>query len=754
MKKNIYLSLFAAGALLAGLTQSCSTEEPFSSQGDGELRMSMVINSDVTRADADVDALRSNCVVYISGQNGLLHKWKGLENVPESLMLKGGQYVAEAWTGDSVSASFDKKFYRGYQPFTIQSGVNSVVVNCKIANVVVSINPATIDPDLMKDWKITVANSRGSLDFDADNMDYAKGYFMMPNADTELVYTITGTNTEGNPFTHTGKIENPERAHEYVLNVTYNPEYEELGGSFVTITINDEEILVEDEIPLYSRPAVKGVGFEADKQIMGSAGAFSDKILKVTAFGGIENLHLATDEPQAFAFLNHDTDLINMTEDVASEVKEAGLKWDYKYNAERNLATSYITLTKELLNTLPERDSEYTLTLTVTDKYGKSNMQSIRIAVGEGAIVIDDPVTIEDAGKDNLLDIGARKATLYGSIVNDEAETPGIRYREAGTSSWIFVAASQSTVNKAKRRHLSAAQAVRSGGTAFSVTLTNLKPGTRYEYQAASGDFSSESKYFTTESEFVIPNASFETWGTYSAKTLLGTKTVIFPGSNREDYFWDSGNEGAATANKTVLNQSSDMYHSGSVSARLASTSAVGVIAAGNIFIGKYVRTDGTDGVLSLGREFNGSHPEKVVVYANYRPGGNVSIKSGNDKYVDVVKGGTDHGQIYVALTTAPIEVRTKASNRKLFPASPTNEDGNPAEDYDKVVAYGQVTWKEAFGPDGGLQRLEIPFTYHSNAKTIKPLYLVIVCSASKFGDFYCGSASSVMYLDDFELVY
>ncbi|MDE5712626.1 MAG: PCMD domain-containing protein, partial [Muribaculaceae bacterium] len=30
----------------------------------------------------------------------------------------------------------------------------------------------------------------------------------------------------------------------------------------------------------------------------------------------------------------------------------------------------------------------------------------------------------------------------------------------------------------------------------------------------------------------------------------------------------------------------------------------------------------------------------------------------------------------------------------------------------------------------------------------------VIVCSASKFGDYFCGSSSSVMYVDDFELVY
>ncbi|MDE6294769.1 MAG: PCMD domain-containing protein, partial [Muribaculaceae bacterium] len=218
--------------------------------------------------------------------------------------------------------------------------------------------------------------------------------------------------------------------------------------------------------------------------------------------------------------------------------------------------------------------------------------------------------------------------------------------------------------------------------------------------------------------------------------------------------FSGSGNEGAAPASKGVLDQSGDIKHGGSYSARLASTAAMGIIAAGNMFVGSYVKTDGTNGILSLGRQYNGSHPTKLRVYANYRPGGGVSIKDGNEKYVDITAGGTDHGQIYIALTTAPIEIRTNPSNRKLFPAAATNEDGNPAEDYDKVVAYGQVTWDSAFGPDNGLATVDIPFVYTSRAKTQKPLYLVIVASASKFGDYFCGSSSSVMYLDDFELIY
>lgn len=739
MKLQKYSILMGAALATGILTQACSSEEPFGSYGDGELRMKMVINSDVTRAENDEDALRSNCVVYISGTKGLLHKWKGLENVPESLMLKGGEYVAEAWTGDSVSASFDKKFFRGYQPFSIQSGVNSVVINCKIANVVVSINPETINADLMKDWTITVANSRGSLDFNADNVDYAKGYFMMPNDDTELTYTIVGKNMAGKDFSYTGKIENPERAHEYVLNIAYNPQYEDKGGAFVTIFVDESEVLVESEVTLFSRPAIKGVGYDADKQITGNAGRFQSQIVKVTAFGGIENLHLSTEEPEAFSFLNHDTDLMHMTADVAAEVREAGITWDYKFNDERNLATSYVTLDAKLLNSLAERDSEYTLKISVTDKYGKSTEQTLRFAVGEGAVVIDDPVTLPEELVSDMLSVRSTTATLSGMIIDGNALNPGIRIREAGsTGEWISEYANSSTVAQAVRRHLSPAKALRAKGVPFTVTFSGLKPGTRYEVQAFADDFQSESRFITTETTFSIPNASLEEWSNF-----VDNSKVLIPSANGNRTFWDSGNHGSATMSVTLTQGSSQMFHTGSTSASLRSQfvgiGSLGKFAAGNLFAGTYLETQGTDGRLEFGREYDGSHPSALRVWANYRPG-KVDSKGKGDY---LAQGATDQAQIYVALTTAPVEIRTKKSDQKLF-------DPNGAE----VLAYGQVTWTDSFGPDGSLEKIDIPLTYYEKAKNTKPLYLVIVCSASKFGDFFNGGEGSQMYLDDFELIY
>lgn len=721
--------------------QSCALDDPFNVDGEGTLQMKLVINSDVTRAENDPADLSANCVVYISGPKGLLHKFKGLENVPESITLKSGQYVAEAWTGDSVSASFDKKFFRGYQPFEISTGINPVVVNCKIANVVASVNAASLEKLPMKDFNIKIENSRAALDFTPENYSYAKGYYMMPNGDTSLHITMTGTTSEGKDFSKTQVIENVERAHEYVLSFAYNPEYEDEGGAFITINVIDEEILVEDEVTIFSRPSFKGVGFDAEKQIVGNAGQFSDKLIKVNAFGGIKNFYVTTDDYAAFGLPDSNIDLKHCTDEVAKAIKDNGLVWDETFNSERNMALSYLTFTSGLLNRLPERDEEYAVKLSVVDTYGKYTDLNVRIAVGEGAVVIEDPVTIEDAiDPSNLMAIGSTKAMLRGQVVDGTATNTGIRFRESGTDSWTFVAAGESAAASQRRRNLSAAKALKVGGTAFAVNLTGLKPSTRYEYQAVADGFNSESKYFTTEGCFTIPNASMEEWSDFSSNSK-----ILLPGLGGERTFWDSGNHGSATMSVTLTQNSSDMFHSGSNSARLRSQfvglgGLAGKFAAGNLFAGTYLETQGTDGRLEFGREYDSSHPTALRVYVNYRP--QVADKNGS-KNGKLSQGELDKGQIYVALTTEKVEIRTKKSTQKLW-----NTD-DPC-----VLAYGEKIFSENYGPDGGLQELVIPLDYKAAAKTTKPLYLVIVCTASYYGDYFDGGEGSCMYVDDFELVY
>lgn len=752
MKLNkVCFGLMASGLALAGLTQSCVSDQPFGiGEGEGTLRMQLVVNTDVTRAALDDEDLRSACVVYISNPKGLLYKYQGLENLPSQLRLPSDNYVAEAWTGDSVPASFDKKFFRGYERFAISAGDNkAVVVNCRISNVVVSINPATVDLQAMKDWKITVSNSseEGSLVFDESNMDYAKGYFMMPNKDiatdadgnrltdadgffyyTNLNYRIEGTTAEGRAFVKEGLIGSPrldgnrvQRAHEYVLNLKYDPTYEETGGAFVSIIVDDSEVEVKDEVTLYSAPAVKGVGFDIEHQIVGNQGEFSDCMFKVTAFGGIKSLFISSAEDASALNLPHERiDLFNATESVQQDLRNLGLKWDYMMNGERNLATSYLTLSAGFLNAIAERDSEYHFELAAVDAYGKETVKQVRLAVGEGAIVIDDPVTIEPIPDDDVMAVLTNTATLSVTINADDVVNPGIEYRESGTSAWTFVPAN-----------------VTCAATRISVTLTGLKPGTRYEYRAVAEGFeASESMFLTTEPAFVIPNASMEEWSALSTNSK-----VQIPASGGVRSFWDTGNHGAALASTTLTQGSTVMFHSGAKSAQLVSKKAavmgIGKHAAGNLFVGEYLKTSGTNGEIRFGRPYDGSHPSALRLWANYRTAKVTSAGGG------LTTSDMDHGQIYVAFTTAPIEVKTADKNTLFSP------------DKEEVLGYGEVTWAGVnFGPDGQLEELTIPIVWNEKSKTTKPLYMIIVCSASKFGDYFAGGEGSTMYVDDFELVY
>lgn len=144
-----------------------------------------------------------------------------------------------------------------------------------------------------------------------------------------------------------------------------------------------------------------------------------------------------------------------------------------------------------------------------------------------------------------------------------------------------------------------------------------------------------------------------------------------------------------------------------------------------------------------MGREYNSSHPSALKIYVNYRPG-TVDVFKANDVFAsDFVKDGLDHGQVYVALTDQIVNVVTDPNGDSFF---------NPNDEH--VLAYGEMTWKANFGADGQLQEVVIPISYRERANTIKPKYLMITCCASKYGDYFSGSTTSVMYLDDVELVY
>lgn len=751
-------------ASLGAMVTSCVSEAPFESGQEGTLRLTMQIREEVkTRAAAAYDSktLSDNCVIYIESKRGVVRKFLGLDNVPATVSLKPGEYVVEGWTGDSVSASFDKKFYRGYQNFTIEPGQdNAFLFVCNIANVLVAVSPESLTQGI-EDLKVTFSHSKGSLVFDAERIVDAetdRGYFMMPNADKNLNYKVEGSLKDGSPYIQEGVIPNVQRAHKYTLNLTADPSVNPYGGGAIKISIEDEEVVTET-FYIYDKPSIVAlIGdefFDLGSQIVGSANPtgeqqpFRDVIVRVRGYEGLTALQLRGADN--FASMAHPLTSVNLLRPDASYPKEQmnedgiwltqsgpfyGTEGSTTPDGGRMWMQYEIKFEKKFFDNLVPKDTEYKLDITATDFQDgglnpKTNTVTMHIATTDKAVTLQAPVQTDRLIEANSpMAVLSHSATLSATIRLESASGYGIKYRKKGDPDWIEVPAGTATADK------------------YSVTIANLTPATTYEYKAYASDYDNCNVYeFTTESPFVITNGSFEDWSTYKASTMLGTKNVVLPGlgNDKEQSFWGSGNEGAATANMVLTDKSTDMVGHGNYSARLETKSALGMIAAGNIFVGTYVGTENTtNGHLLLGREYNNSHPAKLRVLANYRPASGVSVKDGMSKYVpDGFAGGTDHGQIYIALVSEKVDVHTKNPDTQLF---------NPEADI--VLGYGQVTWTENFGPDGQLQLVEIPINYYERAKTTQPKYIVIVCSASKYGDYFSGASGSVMYLDDFELVY
>ncbi len=70
----------------------------------------------------------------------------------------------------------------------------------------------------------------------------------------------------------------------------------------------------------------------------------------------------------------------------------------------------------------------------------------------------------------------------------------------------------------------------------------------------------------------------------------------------------------------------------------------IGAFAAGNVFVGKFLKIDGTDGILRFGRPFT-SRPSKLVLYYRY-VAGTVDYST----LSELPKNSKDMGSIYIAL--------------------------------------------------------------------------------------------------------
>jgi hypothetical protein len=307
---------------------------------------------------------------------------------------------------------------------------------------------------------------------------------------------------------------------------------------------------------------------------------------------------------------------------------------------------------------------------------------------------------------------GTRVIWVYGE--GQTGKNNGFQYRKVGDSDWITLASSSVTVT---------------GGT-FSAVINNVSPNTEYEVRAYSDDAYSAVTTVKTGTEWTIPNGNFETW--------FQDGKVWCPWTSGSTAFWGTGNKGATTLGNSNTYPSTDTWngksgYSAELDTKFVGLGVVGKLAAGNIFSGDYVRTDGTNGVLNFGRAFNG-RPTKLTGHFKYKC---VNITNTSTEYASF-KGRPDTASIYIALTdwSSQFEIRTNPSNRQLF-------DKNSSH----VIAYGELIVGHTVS-----NWTDFTITLNYRSTSVTPTYILIVASASKYGDYFTGGDGSVLMIDDFSL--
>ena len=246
---NNIIYKIAAAALVAGGLSACS-EELLPVEGEGHVKISATLNSDVTvvsRAMAE-EELAASCTVWISNSKGVVREYHGLNNIPAGgIDLYSGHYKAEGWAGVKSAASWEDRWFEGVEEFDVTKGeTTNVELSCKIQNTLVSVVYDASADEVISDYTMTVGSTAGELVFEGN--DERKGYYIMPEGETSMKYTLKGKLSNGEEYARSATIENVKPSTEYRLTVRYTGENEELGGAFLTIEVDESEVVVEDTI--------------------------------------------------------------------------------------------------------------------------------------------------------------------------------------------------------------------------------------------------------------------------------------------------------------------------------------------------------------------------------------------------------------------------------------------------------------------------------------------------------------------------
>ncbi len=296
--------------------------------------------------------------------------------------------------------------------------------------------------------------------------------------------------------------------------------------------------------------------------------------------------------------------------------------------------------------------------------------------------------------------------------------------------------------------------------------VRGLEPNTEYEVIGYADGKQSEVKRVKTSTPYEMPNSKLEEWGEFTndpAKLPTGEAGPCwYPFSSVQQMFWATGNPGATSLgpsyNLTYPSNDVPVGSAGTKSAYMASRYVVVKFAAGNLFVGYYGATAGTNAYVYFGKPIPQTvRPTALRFKIKYYCGGIdyvASKKAENgveyhigSKQIPVKGGDADLAKVFFCVTNWREAHCVYSADETTF------FDPRTAAGVLGIGYFDSYTTPEPSDMDtSAWHEMTLPIEYKSFDEDTTYLLLTFTCSG--YGDYFTGSTSSWMNVDDIELLY
>jgi hypothetical protein len=237
------------------LGYSCHKETDKPKKPSGRLAIEIGLFVSVNEVDGQLKstlgAENFKVIIFNSSSETILEYARASE-MPDEIELEAGEYYVVVHSDNNTPAAFENPFYYGESGlFSINPNEQkSVVVNCELANTMVSIVYSDNVKNTFSNYITTVSSSSGTLVYSKE--ETRAGYFQpLP---LNISATLTWEKTDGSfeSKTLTGAIPDPQPKKHYEIHINASAD-----GSSALIQINLDEspgqvevVDITDEIPV------------------------------------------------------------------------------------------------------------------------------------------------------------------------------------------------------------------------------------------------------------------------------------------------------------------------------------------------------------------------------------------------------------------------------------------------------------------------------------------------------------------------